>query len=60
MLYLSFEDERLVGFTYEDFNAILECHIEMTGKDDPILFLMRKRPLKTNMELSRLCLVGNG
>ncbi len=39
MLYLSFEDERLVGFTYEDFNAILECHIEMTGKDNPMLFL---------------------
>ena len=29
MLYLSFEDERLVGFTYEDFNAILECHIDL-------------------------------
>ena len=39
MLYLSFEDERLIGFTYEDFNTILECHIEMTGKDNPILFL---------------------
>lgn len=39
MLYLSFEDERLVGFTYEDFNAILECHIEMTGNENPMLFL---------------------
>ncbi len=39
MLYLSFEDERLVGFTDEDFNTILECHIEMTGKDNPMLFL---------------------
>jgi hypothetical protein len=39
MLYLTFEDERLVGFTYEDFNTILECHIEMTGKDNPMLFL---------------------
>ena len=39
MLYLSFEDERLIGFTYEDFNAILECHIEMTGNDNPMLFL---------------------
>ena len=39
MLYLNFEDERLVGFTYEDFNAILACHIEMTGKDNPMLFL---------------------
>ncbi|MBQ9202358.1 MAG: ATP-binding protein [Bacteroidales bacterium] len=39
MLYLSFEDERLVGFTHEDFNTILECHIEMTGKENPMLFL---------------------
>ena len=39
MLYLSFEDERLMGFTYEDFNAILECHIEMTGNANPMLFL---------------------
>ena len=39
MLYLSFEDERLVGFTNEDFNTILECHIEMTGKENPMLFL---------------------
>lgn len=38
MLYLSFEDERLVGFASEDFNAILECHIEMTGNDNPMLF----------------------
>lgn len=39
MLYLSFEDERLEGFSSEDFNSILECHIEMTGKDNPMLFL---------------------
>lgn len=39
MLYLSFEDERLIGFDYEDFNSIIECHIEMTGKDNPMLFL---------------------
>ena len=39
MLYLSFEDERLIGFTSEDFNAIIESHIEMTGKDNPMLFL---------------------
>ena len=38
MLYLSFEDERLEGFASEDFNAILECHIEMTGNDYPMLF----------------------
>ena len=39
MLYLSFEDERLVDFTHEDFNAIMECHIEMTGNENPMLFL---------------------
>lgn len=39
MLYLSFEDERLEGFSQEDFNAILECHIEITGNDNPMLFL---------------------
>ena len=39
MLYLSFEDERLVGFTTDDFNNMLECHIEMTGNDHPMLFL---------------------
>ena len=38
MLYLSFEDDRLEGFASEDFNAILECHIEMTGNDNPMLF----------------------
>ena len=39
MLYLSFEDERLMGFTSEDFNTVLECHIEMTGNENPMLFL---------------------
>lgn len=29
----------MMGFTYEDFNAILECHIEMTGNANPMLFL---------------------
>ncbi|MDO4511409.1 MAG: ATP-binding protein [Bacteroidales bacterium] len=38
MLYLNFEDERLVGFQTEDFNLILECHAEMYGKK-PMLFL---------------------
>lgn len=39
MLYLNFEDERLTGFESSDFNAILECHIEMGGVDKPMLFL---------------------
>lgn len=32
MLYLNFEDERLDGFTADDFNLLLECHQEMYGK----------------------------
>lgn len=39
MLYLNFEDERLAGFSSSDFNAILECHIEMGGVEKPMLFL---------------------
>lgn len=38
MLYLNFEDERLDGFTADDFNLLLECHQEMYGKR-PVLFL---------------------
>lgn len=38
MLYLDFEDQRLEGFTADDFNLILECHQEMYGKR-PMLFL---------------------
>ena len=39
MLYLNFEDERLTGFEVDDFNKILECHIEMGGNDKPMMFL---------------------
>lgn len=38
MLYLNFEDERLEGFSTQDFNMILEAHMEMYGKR-PMLFL---------------------
>lgn len=38
MLYINFEDERLVGMTAEDLNLLLEVHLEMYGKK-PILFL---------------------
>ena len=38
MLYINFEDERLIGFTAEDFNLLLEVHLEIYGKK-PILFL---------------------
>ena len=29
ILYLNFEDNRLENFTIEDFELILECHVEM-------------------------------
>lgn len=38
MLYLNFEDDRLLGFEASDFNAILEVHSEMGG-NKPVLFL---------------------
>lgn len=38
MLYLNFEDERLEGFSTQDFNLILEVHFEMYNKR-PMLFL---------------------
>lgn len=38
MLYINFEDERLVGMCVDDLNLLLEIHLEMYGKR-PILFL---------------------
>ena len=38
MLYLNFEDDRLIGFDTSDFNEILKAHKEMGGKK-PVLFL---------------------
>lgn len=38
MLYINFEDERLVGMVAQDLNLLLEVHLEMYGKK-PILFL---------------------
>jgi Predicted ATPase (AAA+ superfamily) len=38
MLYINFEDERLVGMSLEDLNLLIEVHLEMYGKK-PILFL---------------------
>ena len=38
ILYINFEDERLTGFTYQDFNLLLECHAEVYG-ETPMLFL---------------------
>lgn len=39
MLYLNFEDDRLMGMTLSDLNLILEVHTMMTGEEHPILFL---------------------
>ncbi len=38
MLYINFEDERLVGMSLEDLNLLLEVHLELYGQK-PILFL---------------------
>ena len=38
MLYVNFEDERLIGMTTADLNLILEVHAEMST-DRPMLFL---------------------
>ena len=38
ILYLNFEDDRLVDFTANDFELILECHAEMYDQR-PMLFL---------------------
>lgn len=38
ILYIDFEDQRLAGFSAEDFNLILECHTELFGTR-PIFFL---------------------
>jgi predicted AAA+ superfamily ATPase len=38
MLYVNFEDERLVGMAAGDLNLLLEAHLEMYGKQ-PMLFL---------------------
>lgn len=38
MLYINFEDERLIGFDTPDFQTILDVHESMSGRK-PILFL---------------------
>lgn len=39
MLYLNFEDDRLLGMTVADLNLILEVHGTMYQEERPILFL---------------------
>lgn len=38
MLYLNFEEDRLFGFTLDDFDRVIQCHREMYGTQ-PWLFL---------------------
>ena len=40
MLYINFEDDRLLGFETSDFERLLEAHNSMSGSDEhPMLFL---------------------
>lgn len=39
ILYLDFEDNRFDTFLSEDFNKLLECHIEMYGLEPHYIFL---------------------
>lgn len=45
MLYINFEDERLVRMTAEDLNLLLEIHLETYGKK-PVLFLDELQNIK--------------
>ncbi|OGI27411.1 MAG: hypothetical protein A2359_01055 [Candidatus Moranbacteria bacterium RIFOXYB1_FULL_43_19] len=36
--YLNFEDERMLDFTYRDFNALLEVFLELYGDQETYLF----------------------
>lgn len=38
ILFVDFEDERLAEFNTDDFDLLLECHLELYGKK-PIVFL---------------------
>ena len=38
ILYINFEDERLIGMVASDLNSLLEIHLELYGKK-PVLFL---------------------
>ena len=39
ILFLDFEDERLDGFSLEDFDKMLMCHAELYNNTHPLLFL---------------------
>lgn len=39
MLFLDFEDERLDGFSLEDFDNMLICHAELYNETHPLLFM---------------------
>jgi predicted AAA+ superfamily ATPase len=58
MLYINFEDERLVGMSLEDLNLLLEVHLEMYGKK-PILFLDEIKTLSVGRNLLAAWLIPN-
>ena len=38
ILYINFEDERLIGFQHLDFDLLLECYTELFDKNRPFCF----------------------
>ncbi|RLD77548.1 MAG: ATP-binding protein [Bacteroidetes bacterium] len=38
ILYINFEDERLIGFYHSDFDLLLECYSELFGNKQPYCF----------------------
>ena len=55
ILFVDFEDERLAEFQTEDFNSLLEAHLELYGKK-PVVFL--DKGLKTTPLRSRTGSLG--
>ncbi len=53
IVYVNFEDERLLELSADDLNLILEIGLEMSGADnDPYLFWMRFKTWKAGKSLS--------
>ena len=50
VLFVDFEDERLAEFQTDDFNSLLEAHLELYGKK-PVVFLTRCRTFHTGISL---------
>ena len=56
ILFIDFEDERLAEFQTEDFNSLLEAHLELYGKK-PIVFLdeVQNIPVSMSQEVMPRC-----